>query len=65
MLLLIIILVAIFTGIVAVIAARDVIWDKDKKTWLKFRPIGYAFVFSAVSLVILPIFQYVYHSVIY
>lgn len=45
-------------GIVSTIAARDIIWDRTKKSWMKLNTHGLVFVFCTIVLILLPLVQF-------
>jgi hypothetical protein len=50
--------IALFTAIVAVIAAKEVILDDKKKGWRKLNVRGYVVILCAICMSILPLVQY-------
>ena len=58
----IITIVALVTALIAVIAARDVITDKNKPGWKKLNKLGYVVIVSAILMVIGPMVQYFVQS---
>jgi len=55
---LIITAISLFTAIVAVIAAKEVIWDESKNGWRKLNLRGYVVIPCAICMSILPLVQY-------
>jgi len=58
----IITLFAFVTAIVAIVAAKEVIWDEKKPGWNKFNKRGYIVIICGVLMVFLPLIQFYFQN---